>query len=372
MSTLRFLLEKEFKQFIRNTFLPRLVIVFPLTALLIYPLVANFDVKNINLSIVDNDKSSYSQELIQKVQASGYFRISNVSSNYSDALLSIESDESDIILEFPSNFERNLLKEQNTNLMISANAVNGVKGGLGTSYLARIINEFNTDIQIQLMYNTARFAIPSLEIVPLYKYNTGLLYEVYMVPAIMIMVLAMVSGFLPALNIVSEKENGTIEQMNVTPINKFIFILSKLIPYWVIGYIVLTICILIALFVWDLIPAGSLIIIYIFSTIFILAFSGFGLVISNYAVTVQQAMFMIFFFVLTFIFMSGLYTPIENMPDWAQFLSNFSPLKYIIQVLRMLYLKGSGIHELLPQLIALSFFAIFFNGWAVFSYRKSS
>jgi len=369
---LKYLLEKEFKQFFRNTFLPKLVIMFPLTALLIYPLVANFDVENINLSIVDNDKSSYSQELIQKVQASGYFRISNVSINYSNALLSVESEESDIILEIPSNFERNLVKELHNSLMISANAVNGVKGGLGTAYLSRIIHDFNMDIQVELMHNNYKISVPALAIIPLYRYNTGLLYEVYMVPAIMIMVLAMVSGFLPALNIVSEKENGTIEQMNVTPVKKLTFILSKLIPYWITGYVVLTICILIALFVWRLLPTGNILIIYFFATLFILAFSGFGLVISNYAVTVQQAMFMMFFFVLTFIFMSGLYTPVENMPHWAQFLSNFSPLKYIIQVLRMVYLKGSGFNELLPQFIALSSFAIFFNGWAVLSYRKSS
>lgn len=369
---LKFLLEKEFKQFFRNKFLPRLVIVFPIFALLIFPLVANFDVKNIDLSIVDNDKSPYSQELIQKVQASGYFRITNVSSNYREALLSVESDEADVILEIPNKFERNLFRELNASLMISANAVDGVQGGLGSSYLTRIIKEFNSNIQFELLHNKGKFAVPYLEIVPLFKYNTSLLYEVYMVPAIMIMVLSMVSGFLPALNIVSEKENGTIEQMNVTPVKKFTFILSKLIPYWIIGYVVLTICISIALFVWDLLPSGSILLLYFFATIFILAFSGFGLVISNYAVTVQQAMFMMFFFVLTFVFMSGLYTPVENMPNWAQFLSNFSPLKYIIQVLRMVYLKGSSFSELLPQFIALTSFALFFNGWAVLSYRKSS
>lgn len=369
---LKFLLEKEFKQFFRNKFLPRLVIIFPLFALLIFPLVANFDVKNIDLSIVDNDKSPYSQELIQKIQASGYFRITNVSSNYKEALLSVESDEADVILEIPSNFERNLFRELNTSLMISANAVDGVQGGLGSSYLIRIIREFNSNIQLELLHNTRKFVVPSLEIVPLFKYNTSLLYEVYMVPAIMIMVLSMVSGFLPALNIVSEKQNGTIEQMNVTPVKKFTFILSKLIPYWIIGYVVLTICISIALFVWNLLPSGSILLLYFFATIFILAFSGFGLVISNYAVTVQQAMFMMFFFVLTFVFMSGLYTPVENMPNWAQFLSNFSPLKYIIQVLRMVYLKGSSFFELMPQFIALTSFALFFNGWAVLSYRKSS
>jgi len=369
---LRYLLEKEFKQFKRNPFLPRLVIMFPLMVLLVFPLVANFEVKNINLSVIDHDKSSYSRGLIQKIISSGYFNLTDISSHYQEALNTVESNRSDVILEIPSNFERNLAREMKSDLMISANAVNGNKGGLGSAYLVNIVMDFNDNIRTELIGNINKLTVPGLNIVTSYKYNPSLLYEVYMVPALMVMVMAMICGFLPALNIVSEKENGTIEQMNVTPVKKFTFILAKLIPYWVIGYIVLTICIGVAYFVWDLAPAGFLGNIYLFVTVFILAISGFGLVISNYAVTVQQAMFMMFFFVLTFIFMSGLYTPIENMPGWAQMISNFSPLKYIIQVLRMVFLKGSSFIDLLPQFIALLTFAVFFNSWAIYSYKKSS
>jgi ABC-2 type transport system permease protein len=369
---LRYLLEKEFKQFRRNTFLPRLVIIFPLMVLLVFPLVANFEVKNINLSIIDHDKSSFSRNLIQKIQASGYFRITNLSEKYDEALLEIEGDYADVILEIPQNFEKYLVKERQADVMISANAVNGNKGGLGTAYLVNIINDYSQFIRTDLNQNVQKANIPFMEIIPLYRYNPSLLYEVFMVPALMVMVMAMVCGFLPALNIVGEKENGTIEQMNVTPVKKFTLILSKLIPYWIIGYIELNICIGVAFYVWNIEVSGFLGTLYLFVTIFILAISGFGLVISNYAKTVQQAMFMMFFFVLTFIFMSGLYTPVENMPGWAQMISNFSPLKYIIQVLRMVFLKGSTFVELLPQFIALMIFAIFFNSWAVLSYRKSS
>lgn len=369
---LRYLLEKEFKQFKRNTFLPRMVVMFPLMALTIFPMVANFEVENIYLSVVDNDKSPYSSELIQNIQSSGYFKITDVSPNYNKALTKVEDRTVDIILEIPSGFERSMVRDRNANVMVSANAVNGNKGGLGTSYLMNIIHGFSSDIRTDFIGDYGKMKAPYLSISPVFKYNPRLLYSVYMVPAIMVMVLAMVCGFLPALNIVSEKERGTIEQMNVTPVKKMTFIVAKLIPYWVSGYIVLTIGFLISNFGWRLFPVGSIGLIYAFSTIFILSFSGFGLVISNYAVTVQQAMFMMFFFVITFIFMSGLYTPVENMPGWAQFISHFSPLKYIIQVLRMVYLKGSTFMDLLPQFIALSGFALFFNGWAVYSYRKTN
>lgn len=369
---LRYLLEKEFKQFKRNTFLPRLVIMFPLMALTIFPMVANFEVENIYLSVVDNDKSPFSSALIQDIQASGYFKLTDVSPNYNQALTQVEERKVDVILEIPANFERNLVKEQSANLMVSANAVNGNKGGLGTAYLMNIINAFSSDIRTDFMGDYGKLKAPFLHITPSFKYNPRLLYEVYMVPAIMVMVLAMVCGFLPALNIVSEKEHGTIEQMNVTPVKKTTFIIAKLIPYWISGYIVLSVGLLVANFGWKLFPVGSITLIYVFATVFVLSFSGFGLVISNYAVSVQQAMFMMFFFIMTFIFMSGLYTPVENMPGWAQMISHFSPLKYIIQVLRMIYLKGSAFTDLLPQFFALLSFAIFFNGWAVISYRKTN
>lgn len=369
--TLRYFIEKEFKQIKRNTFIPRLIIMMPLIAMIIFPYAANFDVNNIKVSIVDHDKSSFSQTLIQKIQSSGYFRISDVSGNYNKAMESIEAYESDVILEIPLNFERSLVKEQKANLMISANAVNGNKGGLGSSYLFNIINDFNSEIRIKQLNTVDKGSIPFMELVPLYRYNPTLKYEVFMVPALLVMILAMICGFLPALNIVAEKQSGTIEQMNVTPVKKYIFILSKLIPYWVIGYVVLTIAMGVALFYWGLEPSGSLLTIYLFASLFIVAFSGFGLIISNYATTVQQAILMMFFFMLTFIFMSGLYTPVENMPGWAQFISNISPLKYIMSVFRLVYLKGSSFSELHKPFIALLAFATVFYTWAILSYRKT-
>lgn len=369
---LKYLIEKEFKQFFRNKFLPRVVLALPLFATLIFPLVANFDVKSINLSIVDNDKSTYSNQLIYKVTSSGYFKISDVSTSYKDALKSVELLKSDVILEIPHKFEAGLIREGEGSVMIAANTVNGMKGGLGSAYLSSIVADYNNMIRTNLLELNGAATKHSFEIVPLFKFNPGLIYQVYMIPAIMIMILGLVCGFLPALNIVSEKESGTIEQINVTPVSKLMFILAKLIPYWIVGFVVLTIGFLSAWIFYGFLPAGSFVTLYLFASIFVLAISGFGLVVSNYAATIQQSIFMIFFFVMLFIFMSGLYTPIASMPDWAQQFSNFSPIKYIISVFRQVYLKGSSITDLTTQLFALLGFAVFFNGWAVFSYRKKN
>lgn len=369
---LKFLLEKEFKQILRNSFLPRLIIGYPIMALLILPLAANFEIKNINLCIIDNDHSSYSKQLTQKITSSGYFQLTEIATDYKHALKSIETDKSDIILEIPSHFERDLIRNQNSKLMISANTVNGTKGGLGSAYLSSVILDFSNQIRSQWIDISNLTKTQIIEIVPQNKFNPHLLYSIYMVPALMVMILTMLCGFLPALNIVGEKESGTMEQINVTPISKQMFIISKLIPYWIIGFTILTISFGIAYVAYGLVPAGNLSIIYLFAAIYILGISGFGLVISNFSNTMQQAMFVVFFFMLILILLSGLFTPIASMPQWAQQLTTLNPLKYFMQVMRMVYLKGSGISELGTQLMALITFAVIFNTMAVLSYKKSN
>jgi len=370
---IKYLIEKEFKQILRDSFLPRLIIGYPIVMMIVLPWVANLEIKNINLSVVDNNHSHYSQQLIQKAVSSGYFRLTGVSSSYDEAMRNIESGDADIIMEIPANFEQDLIKQGNTKLLISANTVNGTKGGLGSSYLSSIVMDFSADIKDKWVQPVKTGAItPSIKLVTQNRFNPHLDYKVFMVPALMVILLTVLCGFLPALNIVGEKEKGTIEQINVTPVSKFTFILAKLIPYWIIGFLVLTICFGLAALVYGILPTGHLITIYLLAILYVLTISGFGLVISNNSETMQQAMFVMFFFMMVLILLSGLFTPINSMPHWAQNITIFNPLKYFIQVMRLVYLKGSNIMELGTQIIALSLFAVFFNSWAIISYRKKS
>lgn len=137
-----------------------------------------------------------------------------------------------------------------------------------------------------------------------------------------------------------------------------------------IGFVVLNICILLAWLVYGLAPAGNLFTIYLAALVFILVVSGLGLVISNYSSTMQQAMFVMWFCMLVFILMSGLFTPIGSMPEWAQCVTYLNPLRYFMEIMRMVYLKGSGIADILFQLGVLSVFAAVLYGWAIKSYRK--
>lgn len=368
---LKYLLEKEFKQIVRNSFMPKIILIFPFMVLLVFPWAANFEIKNINLSVVDNDHSDYSLRLVNKIISSGYFKLTDVSPDYKSALENVETDKADIILEIPVNFEKDLIREQQAKLLISANTVNGTKGGLGSAYLSGIVNDFSSEVRTKWIQVTASSAIPNIEIVTQNRFNPQLNYKIFMVPALMVMLLTMLCGFLPALNIVGEKEAGTMEQINVTPITRFTFILSKLLPYWIIGFIVLTISFGVAYLMYGLVPAGHISTIYFFAAIYILGISGLGLVISNYSDTMQQAMFVMYFFVLILILMSGLFTPVSSMPLWAQNITIVNPLKYFMQVMRLVYLKGSGIAELTTELKALGTFALLFNLWAIRSYRKT-
>ncbi len=369
---LRFLIEKEFKQLLRNPFLPRMIVMFPIMVLLVFPWAANFEISNINLSIVDHDHSSFSQRLTQKIVSSGYFRLTDVSPGYDQAVKSIEKNKSDVVLEIPPRFEKELERDQHAKLLVAANTVNGTKGGLSTGYLANIINGFASDLRRESGQISRASITPTIDIVPYYRFNPNLNYKVFMVPALMVMVLTMLCGFMPALNIVNEKEAGTMEQINVTPVPKFTFIVAKLLPFWIIGSLVITVSFGVAWLVYGLVPAGHFSTIYLFAAIYVLAISGFGLVISNYSDTIQQAMFVMYFFIMVLIMLSGLFTPVSSMPQWAQTITIFNPLKYFMQVMRLVYLKGSGIVDMLPQLGALVGFALAFNIWAVLSYKKKN
>lgn len=369
---LKYLIEKEFKQIARNRFLPRLIVVFPLMMMLVMPWAANQEIRDIRLVVVDHDRSVHASRLRHKIEASDYFRVIASEASYEAALTRVEYGDADVILEIPVDFDRRLHTGGGSDVMIAANAVNGVKGAISSAYLSAIVDGFTAELRQESGVRTARngATVGSFDTQVRYRFNPRLDYKVFMVPALMVMLLTMLCGFLPALNIVGEKESGTIEQINVTPIRRSTFILAKLIPYWLIGFVVLALCMVLARLVYGIVPAGSLLTIFLFASLYVLVVSGFGLLISNYSHTLQQAMFVMVFFVLILLLMSGLFTPVASMPGWAQAVTVVNPLKYFMQVMRMVYLKGSTFADMLPQFAALAGFALLFNVWAVVSYKK--
>jgi ABC-2 type transport system permease protein len=339
---------------------------------MILPLAADYEIKNINIAIVDHDRSPYSQELVSTITASGYFRLTGYNDSFRQAFRLIERDRADLILEIPYGFEKNLIREGEQKMFIAVNAINGVKANLGGSYLTSIIKNYNKEIRLDLNPATRFEQRPLIEVTSSNWFNSLLNYRVFMVPGILAFLVTLVGGFLTCLNIVKEKEVGTIEQINVTPIKKHHFILGKLIPFWILGNVVFSIGLVISWLIYGIVPVGSLLVLYGFVGIYLLSVLGFGLLVSTYSDTQQQAMFIMFFFMMVFILLGGLFTPIESMPEWAQIISKLNPVTYLISVMRMVVLKGSGITDILGHLGITLVFAIVLNVWAVLNYKKRS
>lgn len=350
-----------------------LIFVVPIIQLLILPLAADYEVKNINISIVDHDHSTYSQQLISKITASGYFQLADYGTSFNQAFQQIEKDKSDLILEIPKGFEKNLVRENKEKLFVAVNAINGVKAGLGGAYLAQIISAYNNDIRMEWVQQPKFNPMPQIEVTSSNWFNPYLNYRFFMVPGILVVLVTMIGAYMCALNIVKEKEVGTIEQINVTPIKKYQFVLGKLIPFWVIGMFIFSIGLLIvARFVYGIVPVGSLLLLYSYLAIYLVALLGLGLLISTFADTQQQAMSVAFFFIMIFMLMSGLFTPLDGMPQWAYIIAKCSPVTYFIEVVRMIVLKGSGFADIKNHFLIMIGFALFLNGWAILNYRKTS
>lgn len=376
MSVLRTLIIKELRQFRRNPFLPKLVVGFPLAIVLILPWIANMDVKGVSVGIVDADRSDVSRRITSHVEASEYLRLHDLYADYPSALADLEDGHIDAILEIPNGFGHSLHATPKR-LSIWANGVNAMKGSLGSQYLMQtVMRALPTEsAPTQPSFENSEIVNSPLSIINsqfsiVNYYNPTMDYKHFMIPALMIMLMVMVGGFLPALNLVSEKELGTIEQINVTPVSRLTFTLSKLIPFWVICLLELALCMTLALLVYGLPVAGSVGAIFLAALLFIIVMSSIGVIIANLSDTMQQTMFLMLFVVLSFILLSGLMTPVESMPLWAQHFTRLLPPTYMVEIMRAVYLRGTTVAELSGSYLALAAFALTFATLASFTYRK--
>jgi ABC-2 type transport system permease protein len=372
MRALFILLEKEFRQIFRDPAILRMMFMMPAVQLLVMPLAADYEVKNVKICVVDYDHSSYSQKLVNKITATDYFTLVDYTDSYEKALTYVEHDEADLVLQIPSSFEQDLIREDEAPLFLAINAINGVKANLGGAYLRSIIGDFNREVRLEWLQLPRQNPQPTIEITSINWFNPLMNYRFFMVPGILVILVTMVGAFLSALNIVKEKEVGTIEQINVTPIRKYQFILGKLIPFWVLGFVILSIGLLISWIAYGIIPVGSFVTIYVFAGVYLLSVLGLGLLVSTFANTQQQAMLLSFFMMMIFILLGGLYTSIDSMPMWAQKFTKFNPVTYFIEVMRMVVLKGSSLYDIRFHLLKVLIFGVVFNSLAIWNYRKRS
>ena len=360
---IKYLLQKEFLQIRRNSFMPKIIFIFPIMVMCVMPWVMNQEVKNIRVDVVDIDHTSHSQQLVHQIEASNYFIFNGQKATYQEAMKDIETSKADIILEI-----------RDGKYLIAANAVNGTKGSIGSAYLSQIVR--SEELRVKSEESSAKtMAVANSSLFTLHSsllYNQHQNYKLYMIPALMGILMMMLCGFLPALNIVGEKEKGTIEQINVTPVSKWSFILAKLIPYWIIGLVVLTLCLVLSWLVYGITCQGPLWLVYLLAILLALFFSSFGLIVSNYSDTMQQAMLVMWFFVVCLMLLSGLFTPVRSMPDWAYLTTYINPMHYFADAIRTVFVRGGGLQAIAHQVLALFCIAFAMAVWAVQSYKKNS
>ena len=348
-----------------------IIFVLPILQLVILSNAATYEIKNISMGYIDNDHSSVSRGLIEKFEASNYFDINSPFVSISEAKKTMQSGDISAFISIPRGLERDLIRDKEVAIGVEIDAIDGAAAGVVNVYINQIIGGYNQGLATSLIGNQNNKP-STIERIPLFWYNQTLNYKTFMVPGILVLLVTMITLFLSGMNIVREKEIGTLEQINVTPIRKSHFIIGKLFPFWVLGLGLLTIGLILAKVIFNIPMLGNILLLYGYTSIYILVILGIGLFISNFTETQQQAMFISWFFVVVFILMSGLFTPIESMPKWAQFLTEFNPIKYFVQIIRMLLLKGAGFKDILPLAIKTLIYAIIMNGLAVWSYKKTS
>lgn len=374
MRIILFILQKEFLQIFRNKGMLPIIILLPLIQLLILAYAANYDIKNITVDIIDQDHSPWSERLTNKLFASGYFQHHTNSPDFASAMKDMEDDKADMILLIPSGFEQNLVRKNKQDVQVLINAINGMKAGIGSGYIQSILQDYNIQIRKEWIQETAEKTqiTPRINITDAFWYNPYMDYKQFMVPGILVVLVTMIGSFLSGMNIVREKETGTIDQLNVTPIRKIHFIIGKLLPFWVIAMAELAFGLLFSSWFFHLSYSGSIWLIFLFAGIYLTVMLGMGLLISTRTQTQQQAMFITWFFFVIFLLLGGLFTPVNSMPSWAQKITFFNPVAWFIKVIRMVLIKGSGWDDILPYLLIITLFAIVTNGLAVIAYRKTN
>lgn len=362
------------------------IIVMPLVQLLVLSNVATFAVRRTPAYVVDYDRTPTSRGVVSRLGASRLFDIVGRSSAPDSAEDALLRGRVTVVLTIPHGFEAALVRDGASPVQLDVNAVKGSAAGIVQSYVARILADYATELgdrlrppRVTLAASPAR-RTPSaeppgaglLDVRTRSWYNADLDYRAYMVPGILVALVTIIGTLLTAQNIAREKEAGTIEQLNVTPITKAQFITAKLLPFWCLALLDLVLGLIVGRVVFDVPMRGSPLLLMVCAAIYLVVALGIGLWISTVVETQQQAMFVSFFITMIYLLMSGLFTPIDSMPRWMQVVSLFNPVRHFVTISRGILLRGAGLGEVARPLGVLVGYGVVVFGLAVRQYRKTS
>ena len=377
MRTILAIFRKETLQVLRDKVMLVQIFVPPVVQLLVLAQAMTFEVKHTDLALVDLDRSPASERLVDGFTATGRFDISVVTPSgdvADDALLTREAN---AVLRIPEGFERDLKRRRPPDIQLILNAEDGAAAGVVQAYAGQILTAF-TQAEAARAQRIPTAPANSMGLRPGVTIQTRTLYNpqgeylAYMAIGLLASLVTLVGILLTSQNIAREKEIGTLEQLNVTPITKSQFIIGKLAPFWVLGLIELSIGLAVIRFAFGIPFVGAVGWVYLGAAVYLFAALGLGLLISTVVQTQQQAQFVTFFTLVTFFFLGGIFTPVESMPDWAQTVAAFNPIKHFAALLRTVLIKGGGLAEIGPGLGAMAAFAGVVLTLALLRYRKTA
>ena len=372
MRTIFYIIRKEFIQIFRNKSMLPIIFVMPIIQLIILVNAATMEMKSIKLAVVDNDLSQTSRKFIGKFEGSPFYVIEKYTFSIKEADDMLKKGSIDAIINIPSGFEKKLVRNNTSKIQVVVNAINGMVAGISSAYIQNITAGYNIEIITTIAGKPMVVnSPPSIDIENSYWYNPQLNYKNFMVPAVLVILVTMIGMFLSGMNLVREKELGTIEQINVTPIKKYQFIAGKLIPFWILALVELAFGLTIGKFLFSIPILGSLWLLFSIAGLYLVVILGLGLFISTTANTQQQAMFVSFFIMLVCIMLSGVFTSVESMPDWAQWLNKLNPIYYFMRIVRMILLKGSVFTDILSDVFSLLVYAVVMLTLAIRRYKKT-
>ncbi len=368
MSVVWFLVRKEFAQIWRDWFILPFILLVPVLELIMLPYATTFEVSDIRVICLDRDQSRSSHLLAEHIEASDYFRLLPQYTNEREAFKAFDRNDADIIISVPAYFEKGLLNNEQQQLLITINAMNISKAEVMQAYLHTMLSDHYLATLMDEMPEVHLAGNLTLQVAN--WFNETLDFRFFMVPGIVVILLITTCMFLATINIVKEKEIGTIEQMNVSPITKLQFMSGKLLPFVIISLVQLTIMLLITTWYFHVPMRGSLWVIYLFALLYIVVACGLGLLISTVAQTRYQAILIGYFFLILFILLAGFFTPVENMPVIVQWFTYLNPIRYCIEFSRDVFLKGSGFADLKLYFLIMFVYAVVINLIAVAVYKK--
>ncbi|MBN2424910.1 MAG: ABC transporter permease [Calditrichaceae bacterium] len=359
MQRIFYLMKKEFKQILREKLFISLIFLAPLGQIIILGFAITTDVRNLNLAVVDADHSSMSARLIESLSATESFNLVCILDSEKEALREMDNGKIKLAVVIPKQFERDLKNGRQPQVQAIIDGVDGNSAGIAMAYIGQISRKLQQEwMQKTGVSNALNQDLRLVEIETRMWYNPSLESVNNIVPGIIAVLVMMITAFLTGMTIVREKENGTLEQLMVTPITSMELMLGKVLPLVIVGFILFNVGILGAGIVFGLWMKGNLFSLYLMAIVFMLSTLGLGIFASTVSQTQQQAMFIAWFFMIVALLLSGFFIPIENMPDWVQALTYLNPVRYFMVIIREIYLKGTELLYLWKEALAMLAFGL--------------